>query len=175
MRDDLASKKKDRVPAAGVLRLVLAGILAVLLLYLLGWWVYHAFLEGPEDKIRTAINAAAQGARDRNPAHVTEILSEDFNGLGVTKEQVHAAMIQVLMNLNQRIDVATAPDPIPVTIDPQDSNKAEAVFRVRVRGKATPDSNWYEIKPPNTESTQFHCRFKLTEKGWKMYGLSITE
>ncbi|MBI3828042.1 MAG: hypothetical protein HY291_00905 [Planctomycetes bacterium] len=175
MRDDLASKGNRQPPSHGVLRLVLLGIVAALLLFLLGAWVYHAFLESPEDKIRVALNAAAQGARDRNPSHVTEILSEDFQGLRVNKQQVHDALILVLMSLNQRIDVAMAPEPIPVTIDPQDPNKAEAVFRVRVRGKATPESNWLEIKPPNTDSTQFHCRFKLTEKGWKMYGLSITE
>ncbi|MCW8133047.1 MAG: hypothetical protein KIS92_22050 [Planctomycetota bacterium] len=174
MRDDLASSKA--ASPRHLIRTAFLGLLALFVLYLLGSWIYVAFIEGPEDKIRKALAASAQGARDRNPAEVTRVLSEDFKGPGgIDKTMVHQAMMHLLITTYRRVDVALGPDPIPVTLDPNDAKKATAVFRVRVRGKITEESEWQEIRAPEAQGAQFHCTFKLTENGWKMDGLSITE
>lgn len=156
-------------------RRVFLGLLVLAGLVLLGWWVYVRFLQSDEDKIRNAILNAAQAARDRVPANVTGILSEDFQGphrLG--KAETHEVLSGLLLFTYRRIDVALGPDPIPVVLDPTDPNKARADFRAVVRGKLTDESEWLEIHP-QAGGSRFQAAFKKIEKNWKMSSLSIME
>lgn len=176
MHDDLTGKRTVPRHPRELFRLALLATLGLVVLYLLGAWIYSAFIESSEAKIRKAILAAAKAAEERHPANVTRILTEDFKGPGgVTKDMAHQAFAYLLMTQFRQVEVALAPDPIPVTMDPADPHKGEAVFRAKVRGRMTEQAEWQEIREPNSKGTEFRCKFKRIDQGWQIYELTIGE
>jgi hypothetical protein len=176
MRDDLRPRPRlwrrdsSRLPPPRVLiKLALALFLAVLGM----WWVYQRFLKSDEDKIRDLIHSAAQAARERTPSGITAILADDFvfHGLGeFDRDTCHKLLIWRL-NEFRRIDVALAPEPIPVTVE-KDGVTARAEFSARVVGKWTEDSEWKEVYP-QASVMRLTTVFKSGEKGWKLRELWI--
>lgn len=172
MRDDLAQRggaaKESRA------RLVLPALIIGVVLVLAGWWAYVTFIQSPEDKIRNILAGAFQAARDRNTSNVTAILSEDFKFGPLTKDDVHRALAHFLMTQVAAVDVAATPEPISVTLGPGHKT-ATATFRLRMRVKYDREGDWTEYQPPGVRGMEFKCSFKLTDKGWQMDGLTVSE
>jgi hypothetical protein len=141
-----------------------------------GWWVYDRFLKSDVTRIRQLVEGAADKAKERNPAGVTAILSEDFRGPeNSDKDLVHKFAIQVLMYEFTRIDVTLSPIPLPVEIDAKDPERATLAFSARVMGKIGDEAEWEDIlrKYPVEQAHAFKAYFKKTDKGWRMNMLEI--
>lgn len=178
MRDDLQSDHRTSSGSdASPLRKILLCAAAAFVLYLLGWWLYVAFIQSDADKIRAALAEAAQAARERRPSGVSAILSEDFHfksplrDLG--KKDADDALFAVLMNMYRHIEISMSPQPIPVELDAKDPKRAKAKFRARVQGKASDEAPWEELNP-RAGGTAFDATFKKTDQGWKIVELELS-
>ena len=176
MRDDLRPRPRrgadsSRLPPPRVLvKLALALFLAVLGV----WWVYQRFLKSDEDKIRDLIHSAAQAARERTPSGITAILADDFVLHGpadLDRDTCHRIFIQVL-NEFRHFDVALAPEPLPVQVEPGSRVTARVEFYARIRGKWTDDSAWVELNS-RAGGARLSAVFKSGEKGWKLRELWV--
>ena len=166
----MKSSPQYRYGVAGRINIVLV-IVALLFVWLVGWWVYDRFLKSDETRIRQLIASAADGARRRAPSAVTAILSEDFRGPeGVTRDIVHAYAVNVLMQHYRFVQVQVSPDVIPVQIDAADKTRATAVFKVQAQGRVEETTPWEDIARAYCapEADALKAYFKRTDDGWKM-------
>ena len=172
MRNDLKSSSKPSNPIKFNAKTIFFGIILLILLYVLGSLFYSAFIQSDEDKIREAIHAAADGARARSPKETTAILAESFKGpMGISGDEVHKAVVYVLMQVYKKVRVKITPEPIPVELDPNNANKATATFRAEVEGDIG-TGKWTSLNA-QAGGSEFVCTFRKTEKGWKIEGLEL--
>lgn len=135
---------------------------------------------GEEDRIRLVLQGAVDGANDRSPRDVTRILSMDFKGPhGFSRDEVHNACINLLLQQYRVVKFELAPLPIPVEIDPADNKKATATFRVFGKGKADEGSDWEDIGKQvgryfnESSGAMLKASFKKTDDGWRMYTVDV--
>jgi hypothetical protein len=177
MLNDLLSQRKraQKAPLRITPGMVLAGLLLLVVLYLIGLWVYNAYFVSDEEKIRALVIAAARAAQERHPRGVSKTLSDDFvfhSAAGdYGKDDCHRGFVHILWNTHRQIKVRLGPDPIPVEVRP-DRKAAEVTFTAHVQGKVTDTSPWTDILPPG-KGTKYTIRAKLTENGWKFNELWI--
>ncbi|MCZ7648227.1 MAG: hypothetical protein M5U26_23710 [Planctomycetota bacterium] len=178
MRDDLNrgpqhDKRRFRMPPPRAIALGLAGLL---LLYLLGGWVYENFLKSEEAKIRDVIEIACRAARERMPSGITATLADDFRGPdGIDRDLAHTGFVQVLMNLYRfKVEVHVTPRTVPVKLSARDPTEATAELDAEVRGKAAPEADWESINR-FIRGKHFRLSFKKTEDGWKIKGVEVSE
>lgn len=157
---------------------ILTVLIAAVLLFALGWFVYDRFLKTEEDRIRDLLGNAAQAARDRSPSGVSAILNDDFRGPeGLDKDMVHGYAVAVLMQQYRKVEVTLLPEPIPVVIDSTEKKNATAQFRVTMRGKADENSSWDELPRRHAKEggIALKASFKKTDQGWRMNAIELAE
>lgn len=175
MRNDLKSGRRvqEEAPRRIDAKVILFCATALIILIIAGRWTYNRFIKSDEDKIRDAIHAAAQSARDRNPSGVTAILASDYVGpFGEDRDMAHQGMSRLLLIEFRNIEVSITPDPIPVTIDPNAGDTATASFQAVVRGQREDGEKWSDINRRGGGS-QFDAAFKRTSRGWQISKLTI--
>lgn len=181
MKNDLASER--RLPGSEPRfaldrRAVLLGLVLLFVLYLLGSWAYHRFLESDETKIRKVLGACAQAARDHSPAGVTDNFDKTFKiGAGPVNadiDTIHLAMVELLMRMFRGpVEVAYVPEKFPITIAANGSS-AIATFQLRARGKPDAQSDFVDFNQQFLSSqTFFRCHLRKTGEGWKIYLVEI--
>ena len=126
-----------------------------------------------EDRVREVIQTAAQAAKDRNPAHFSECLTEDFKTVhGLGKDELHQILVQMLMFRYKQVEVVLRPAVIPVILDQQDLKHATAEFKANVTGQETPDGPWEQLTD-HAGGTIFKCEFHKTDKGWQFSRVDV--
>jgi len=177
MLNDLLSQRRraQKAPLRITPGMVVVVLLLLVVLYLVGVWVYNRYFVSDEEKIRALVVAAARAAQERSPGGITRTLSDDFvfhsKEGEVDRDQCHQAFAQILMYTYRKVEVRLGPDPIPVDVRP-DRQGAEVRFTANVRGKVSDDAPWSPILPPG-KGTAYVIRAKLTENGWKFSELWI--
>ncbi|MBE7464860.1 MAG: hypothetical protein HS116_15400 [Planctomycetes bacterium] len=173
MRDDLAGGGRRTSGFRFTPRTALAALLAFFALYLLAGWTYNRFFKSDETKIRETIAEAAQAARERHPARVTNTLAEDFRGPGgLDRETAYRVFSMGLMNLYRVVAVEITPATVPVEVSAVDPTKATARFRMVLRGRATDDSPWEDLNP-RAGGTEFRCTFRKIDGEWKFSTVEV--
>lgn len=151
-------------------------LLLLAVLYFGGGWGYERFIKSDEDKIRDALRAAAQGARDRIAGDVTFILDKDFKGpQSSDKDLIHSIVVNIVMT-HRVVDAQIMPEPVPVVVHP-DRTKAVARFQIEVRVKIEEGYEWREIGEGYSRSANkwLQADFEKTEDGWRIKRLQVEE
>jgi hypothetical protein len=68
--------------------------------------------------------------------------------------------------------VSISPPIVPVTLDPNDPNKAYAEFKATVTARTAPDAPW-ETLTDQAGGKIFKCNFRKTEKGWQFNAVNV--
>jgi hypothetical protein len=150
-------------------------LLAIVILYYGTGWIYERFIKSEEDKIRTELRSAVQGARDRSASGVSFILAPDFKGPeNVDADFTHSILARIFFSY-RKIDAEILPEPVAVTLDASDPKKASARFQIRARGKVEEGYDWQEIAPEYTDATQkwLLTEFRKTNDGWRITRVAV--
>jgi hypothetical protein len=145
-------------------------LIALAVLYFGGGYVYEHFIKSEEEKIRDQFRAAALGAVNRQAGEISRVLADNFKGpQGVDKDFAHSICVQIVMRYRV-IEAAVLPEPIPVTVHPDDPRKATARFQIHLRGKVEDGFPWSEIGADYSEATSAWLKAQLvkTEQGWRI-------